>query len=284
MYDLAIAYRIYPGVSKMPAYCSTDKFKLAEMCLRSFRAALGELRFKIWALLDGCPPEYEALFRDVFKGNELEIVALNKVGNLKSFSAQIDILTKQTEADYVYFAEDDYYYLPDALVKMIAFMRNNKDVDFVTSYDHPDSYDTSFRYERHLVRPYGDRYWRTASSTCLTFLTSRKNLIRNKWMFRTYTRFRNYDYSLWLALTQKLSMADLRIYWSDVLHVKIWIKTLVWGFGSVFFGRYYRLWCPLPTLSTHMESTRLSPLVNWPELFQNYDRSKHQAGQERRSL
>ena len=33
MIDLAIAYRIYPGISKSPAFFPTDKFKLSEMCL-----------------------------------------------------------------------------------------------------------------------------------------------------------------------------------------------------------------------------------------------------------
>src|ERR1039458_534654 len=93
MIDLAVAYRIYPGVSKSPAFFSTDKFRLSEMCLHSFKRALGGLRVKIWALLDGCPPEYEALFRDTFRSNDLEILSLNKIGNLATFSLQIDLLT-----------------------------------------------------------------------------------------------------------------------------------------------------------------------------------------------
>ena len=204
MFDLAVAYRIYPGVSKSPAFFSTDKLKMSEMCLRSFRKALGGLRVKIWALLDGCPPEYEVLFRKTFRCGDLEIVPLSKIGNHATFSLQIDLLTDQTEAPYVFFAEDDYFYFPDALEKMVVFMRENRDVDFVTPYDHPDSYYTSSRLERHFVRPFGDRYWRTASSTCLTFLTSRENLVRTRAMFRTYSHG-NVDCSVWLALTQNLN-------------------------------------------------------------------------------
>ena len=47
--DLAIAYRIYPGISKIPPIYSDDKFKLSELCLRSFKQSLGGLRVKIWA-------------------------------------------------------------------------------------------------------------------------------------------------------------------------------------------------------------------------------------------
>jgi hypothetical protein len=67
MIDLAAAYRIYPGASKAPAFFETDKFKLSGMCLQSFKRALGGLRVKVWALLDGCPPEYEALFRETLQ-------------------------------------------------------------------------------------------------------------------------------------------------------------------------------------------------------------------------
>jgi hypothetical protein len=268
MLNLAVAYRIYPGISKSPAFFSTDKVQLSEMCLHSFKKALGSLRVKIWVLLDGCPPGYEALFRQVFQNGDLEIITLNKVGNLATFSLQIDLLANQTEAPYVYFAEDDYFYLPDALEKMIVFMRENPDVDFVTPYDHPDSYYTSSRFERHLVRPSGDRYWRTASSTCLTFLTSRENLIHTKAMFKTYCRD-NRDCSMWLALTQKIELADPRVHWHDLFRMKIWALTWKWGFFRILFRRRYLLWVPIPTLATHMEFPGLSPLVDWQELFVN---------------
>jgi hypothetical protein len=268
MKDLAVAYRIYPGVSKSPAFFSADKFRLSEMCLHSFKRALGGLRVKIWALLDGCPPEYEALFRETIQSNDLEILSLNKVGNLATFSLQIDLLTGQSEAPYVYFAEDDYFYLPDALEKMVVFMRENRDVDFVTPYDHPDSYYTSSRFERHLVKPYGDRYWRTASSTCLTFLTSRENLVRTQTMFRTYS-YGNMDCPIWLALTQKLELAKPRVHWHDAFRLKTWAKTWRWGYRALLFGRRYRLWTPMPALATHMESSCQSPLVDWQTLFVN---------------
>jgi hypothetical protein len=266
MIDLAVAYRIYPGVSKSPAFFSADKFRLSKMCLDSFRGALGGLRAKVWALLDGCPPEYEELFRETFSGYDLEIISLSKIGNLATFSRQIDLLTSQMEASHVYFAEDDYFYFPDALEKMVTFMRGNQDVDFVTPYDHPDSYSTSSRFERHLVRPFGDRYWRTASSTCLTFLTSRENLVRTASIFKTYNAG-NMDCSLWLALTQRFALANPRIHCHDLLRAKIWAKTWMWGAKNILLGKQYRLWVPLPTLATHMESTCLAPLIDWQNEF-----------------
>jgi len=266
MVDLAVAYRIYPGVSKNPAFFSNDKFKLSELCLRSFKRALGSLRVKVWALLDGCPAEYEELFLEVLENTHLEIVRLDGVGNLNTFSHQINILTKQTVAPYVYFAEDDYFYLPEAFAKMLIFMSEHSDVDFVTPYDHPDSYYTSSRFEQHYVKPFGDRYWRTASSTCLTFLTSRENLRRTQSIFRTYCHG-NMDCPMWLALTQKGELANLRTHWPNAFRLKTWVKTWKWGYRALLFGRRYRLWVPMPSLATHMESSGLAPLHDWQALF-----------------
>lgn len=266
MYDLAVAYRIYPGVSKVPAFFSTDKYKLAEMCLQSFQRALGGLRVKVWAILDGCPPEYEALFRQTLQGRDLELAPTSKIGNLATFSLQIELLSKQAEAEFVYFAEDDYFYFPDVLAKAVTFMRENRDVDFVTLYDHPDSYYTSSRFERHLVKPYGDHYWRTASSTCLTFLTRRETLRRTQGAFKTYSQG-NHDCSVWLALTQKFSLADPRVHFSSAFRIWLWLQTWIWGVHRILFGRRYLLWAPLPALATHMESAYLSPLIAWQSEF-----------------
>lgn len=263
MTELAVAYRIYPG-AKSPAFFPNDKLTLSAVCLRSFKQALGKLRVKIWAILDGCPPEYETLFREVFEEYEIEILRQEKIGNQKTFSQQVDLLTRQTDAEYVYFAEDDYFYFPEALEKMVIFMRQNVDVDFVTPYDHPDSYYTSSRHERHLVRPFGDRYWRTASSTCLTFLTSQKNLLRTESIFRSYCAG-NMDCPIWLALTQKAGLANPKVHWHDIFRIKTWAKTWLWGFREILFSRAHRLWVPIPTLATHMESGCLSPLVDWQD-------------------
>ena len=267
MRDLAVAYRIYPGISRSPAYHHEDKFKLSKMCLESFRRACDGLQVKVWALLDGCPPEYEALFRSIFTDEELEIISLQGEGNQATFLRQIDILTQQSDAEYVFFAEDDYFYFPGALGKMIDLARNNPDVDFVTPYDNSDSYCAPTAPARHFVKPYGKQYWRTASSTCLTFLTSKKNLQRTKRLFCTYSRG-NWDCALWQSLTLKYELADLRVQWLNKFNFLRWVQTWRWGFIEILFGRRYKLWVPIPTLSTHMESTFLSPLVDWPSVFE----------------
>ena len=71
-YDITVAYRIYPEISKSPAIFSKDKDKLAEFCLKSFKNSLGSLKAKIFAILDKCPQEYEELFKFAAKVGALE--------------------------------------------------------------------------------------------------------------------------------------------------------------------------------------------------------------------
>ena len=265
--DIAVAYRVYPGISKSPAIYSHDKFRLSKACVQSFRRALGQLKAKIWLILDNCPPRYEAMFREVFDGYRCEILNVNRIGNPGTFALQIDLLVNQTDAEYVYFAEDDYFYFPNALERMITFMTTNRDAEFVTPYDHPDSYYSSSNLETHLVRPWGDRYWRTASSTCLTFMTSHNTLRKTSSMFKTYCAG-NMDCSLWLSLTEKARLANPKIHFQSSLRAKIWAKTWLWGWRRILFGRRYRLWAPLPALATHIESTCLAPLIDWQQEFQ----------------
>lgn len=66
-YDLAVAYRIYPQVSKVPPVFSQDKYKLSEFCLKSFKNSLGDLRAKIIVLLDGCPQNMGSCLRNILR-------------------------------------------------------------------------------------------------------------------------------------------------------------------------------------------------------------------------
>jgi hypothetical protein len=265
--DLAIAYRVYPRVSPTPAIYPDDKFRLVETCLDSFKRALGSLRIKMWVLLDGCPPIYEELFRAYFREDEIEVIHLDSVGNEATFAMQVDLLAGQTVANLVYFAEDDYFYLPNAMVELVEFARNGKDIEFITPYDHPDRYEDSTRGQRSLVRISGGRHWRTTSSTCLTFLASRKALIQNRSLFKSFRRGAE-DCAIWQAITQKAGLFDLRVHAATTTRFKIWMKTWLLGYKRVIFGRSYRLWSPIPSVATHMALPYLAPTVDWYSEFQ----------------
>ena len=101
-YDLVIAYRIYPGIAKVPPVYSHDKYKLSKLCLESLRQSLVGLRVKVYAILDNCPPDYEALFLSSFASEDLELIILSKEegGNKATFRKQIEILSKGPKSSH----------------------------------------------------------------------------------------------------------------------------------------------------------------------------------------
>lgn len=263
MYDLAVAYRIYPKVSK-PSHglpFDTDKLRQAELCLRSFKCSLGNLRVKIWAILDTCPTEYEDLFRRYFPAEDLVLVTLQDAGNHGTFSKQIDILLEQRDAENIYFAEDDYLYRPVAFAQLIDFLHHGHNVQFVSPFDHPDDYNLNFHDFPKWVQVYNGLHWRNAASTCLTFLTTRECLLRYKRIFRSYER-RNYDTSLWISLTKYRVFnvfSMLRYAAKDDLFGRILVKAWLHSAWQNVFGLRAKLWVPMPSIALHLDRHHVAP-------------------------
>lgn len=264
-YDVAAVYRIYPKVSKVPLGFPGDKLRLAELCLKSFRESLGDLRVKLYVLLDGCPPEYEALFKKYFRSEDLDLIHLPGIGNLATFEKQIEILSNQSDSEIVYFAEDDYSYLPNAFTKALEFLQENRDADFVSLYDHPDYYSLPLHQDACEVRWSGDRHWRTAPSTCLTFLTTRQTLRETARVLKTYCQGST-DASIWLNLTKYNLFRPVRILkwlFKDWDHFTIIARAWLHAWYQNLFGKRRKLWIPIPGLATHMESTGVAPGFDW---------------------
>jgi hypothetical protein len=74
-YDLAVAYRIYPKISHRPLILRDNKYKLAALCLESFKEALGSLKARVWSCWM-CPSEFGELFRKHFNADDLELIRL----------------------------------------------------------------------------------------------------------------------------------------------------------------------------------------------------------------
>jgi hypothetical protein len=266
-YDVAVAYRVYPKVSK-PALSlpfGDDKVLSAETCLKSFKNSLGSLRVKLWAILDGCPREYEELFRRHIASDDLVIVNLEGIGNGATFDRQIDILLQQNDAAVVYFAEDDYLYLPDKFPLMINFLASQSDVGFISPFDHLDCYTLSLHRGPKWLKVHDSHHWRTASSTCLTFLTRKETLKRYEHVFRSYARG-NYDSSLWMSLTKQRvfnPFALIRYFAQGQFYWKILVKAWLYNWAQILFGKKTKLWVPVPGIATHLDSNSLSPSVDW---------------------
>jgi hypothetical protein len=268
-YDVAVAYRIYPRMSK-PASAlpfGGDKYLLSEVCLKSFKESLPGLRVKLWALLDGCPPEYRDLFRQYFSAEDLIFVELNRVGNLATFERQIDILLSQQDSEVVYFAEDDYFYLPQQFPVLLRFLNANMNVHFVSPYDHPDSLRLELHRHPSSLAVFERRYWSTAGSTCLTFLTKRETLKRTRHVFKTYSHG-NHDCSLWLSLTKQSVFSPSKFLRCSVSkdqrpQARILARAWLQGWRQILFGRKWNLWTPIPGIATHLDSGGIPSSVDW---------------------
>jgi hypothetical protein len=269
--DVAIAYRIYPKIaeSALGFPYSDDKRRLAEVCLRSLKESLGGLRVKLWALLDECPDDYADLFKKYFAAHELVLVPLQSAGNQGSFAKQVEILAGQEDSNVVYFAEDDYVYLPDQFHRMIDFLLQRESVDFVSPYDHLDCYTMDLHRQPKWLQVHGGRHWRTAASTCLTFLTRRETLRATQAVFRNYKR-RSFDCSLWLSLTKQRVFNPFffaRHLVRDTLFCKIVLRSWLYFWWQIVFGKRRTLWVPIPGIATHLDRNALSPNVDWVALM-----------------
>jgi len=270
-YDVAVAYRICPKVSK-PAEglpFGDDKLRQAEVCLRSFRESLGSLRVKLCAILDGCPAAYGRLFRRYFSPEHLVVHEFDRIGNRATYEKQLDFLLSQSDAEFVYFAEDDYFYLAGQFPGMLRFLRAREDVEFVSPYDHPDCYNLNLHHGRKWVTFFEDHHWRTAASTCLTFLTRQQTLASYEDVFRTYVG-RNDDCAMWVSLTKTKvfnPLAMLRYLARREFYRNVLIKAWLLCWPQILFGKTAKLWVPVPGVATHLNEGLLSPGIDWRKLM-----------------
>jgi len=265
-YDVAVAYRIYPKVSRVPPVLADDKYKLSELCLKSFKDSLGLLKVRMFVLLDDCPSSYEDLFKRYFDEQDLELVRLNGVGNHATFDMQIDVLLDQNFSEIVYFAEDDYLYLPTQFQSMVRFLREEQQVDFVSPYDHLDNYILDFHHQlKNFIKFYDEKHWRTAASTCLTFLTTKTTLEETQNVFRSYAKGAG-DKNLWMSLTKPRLLNPLimlQYYRTNRRSLVLILDAWKFGWRQILFGKRRNLWLPIPSIATHMESDNLAPNFHW---------------------
>ena len=271
-YDLAVAWRIYPGVSKTPIIHSDNKLKLVETSLRSFLACVKDLKVAYYFLLDGCPEDYVILINKLFENRQFKIQTFDTIGNAATFGKQIEILLHQKHSELVYFAEDDYLYRPDSFRTALNMMKRG-DVDFVTCYTHPDVFFHPIHTHKRNTKLVEDDLWMTVNSTCLTFLTSKAILTATKNVFYKYVYSNIYDCSMWLILTKEhlFSWQSWRRYRTDPMCKAILKKGMKKGIISYFKLRKYKLWMPLMAIGTHLEFGLESPFVDWQKIVKGIE-------------
>ena len=187
-----------------------------------------------------------------------------------AFAKQLEILTTQTDADYVYLAEDDYFYLPDQFHLALDLLAHHPEIDFCSLADHLDLH--KHEYHRHKMRLFVEQgqVWRTANGTTCTFLTNKSILQETQATFLCYAKIRrwNVDAAMWLSLTKQhvLNPWDL-LTQPFIFPYRGASQVFAWYYNwrQILFGRRYRLCMPVPSLATHMDKAALAPYVDWRE-------------------
>ena len=265
--NLAIALRVYPGISRNPFVHGNNKLDLVECSCRSLIGALKGIDYKLYLILDSCPGEYRELFLKIFPVDSIVIHEVDKMGNMGTFGLQIDLLLKQSFSDFVLFAEDDYLYAENAFAPILQVL-NEKKADFVTPYDHPDYY--SLRLHQDAPKPYkiGDKQWHEVGSTCLTFFTRKDILQETHDLLRSYSR-RNSDAAMWFAMTKQgvfNPLITIPVALSNKFFLRHYYLLIKHGLKQILFGKRYKLLSPIPSLATHMESEYLAAEVDWMKI------------------
>jgi len=203
-----------------------------------------------------------ALYYDGNKGNELinelqnkipqsKIMHLSKAGNAMSFwKAYVDAL-ELSQKDWVYFVEDDYLHVSDALEKLVDCINSISDADYITLYDHPVRYATDYRFDLDIPHRVNKIYisnkhhWRTQESTCMTFAARVAVLRDDRAIFDKYVRQASVPKDR--ELFRKLQ-----------------------GLTGYEDGSPFRLLIgPIPSLATHCHLPWMAPIINWEEVAQN---------------
>jgi hypothetical protein len=199
---------------------------------------IGEARFHL--IHDGEPDE--ELFALAKWVGSTEI--LSEVGNSATFWRAMEYAFDLPDGDLVYFVEDDYLHLPDALVKLME-CRSALNADYITLYDHPVRYMPHYPFGRDLplrknaVYMSGTHHWRTVESSCMTFAATPKVLREDVSIFDCHVRQRRVpaDRELFRHLLGLGQYEDCQI-----------PRTLIG---------------PIPSLATHLEEPWLAPILDW---------------------
>jgi hypothetical protein len=120
-------------------------------------------------------------------------VVTTSLGNTKSFKLCINLACLQsTNSDLIYFAEDDYLYLPESF----KFLKEGLAIsDYVTLYDHPDKYLDAVYGGNPQIENGGEItrvvltksiHWKITNSTTGTFGVRAKSLKEDKTIWEKY--------------------------------------------------------------------------------------------------
>jgi len=230
---MKIIYRISDGgYNKIKPYYVTNK-NIFKHFIKIFTG------YDIYVVADNvCDETYDFILQYIDKSK----VFKTQLSNAASFMYAVDFAIAQfNDTEKVYFAEDDYIYVNNAPM----IIEEGLDVgDYSSGYDHPDKYINSGEGGNPYVSDGGENtkvkisknsHWKITNSCCMTFATRVSTLkqdlqIYKKWCSGTHPN----DFQMFLDLK--------RINNKNVVSC-------------------------IPAVSTHGETSNLSPFINWEQEY-----------------
>ena len=151
-----------------------DKFKLNELCLRSFREAFRDTDITVIFLADFCGPEYDNMIYDIIPfPYDIFHTKLGINGTcLKQYELASDI-----DDDFL-FQECDYLYRPNTGKQLLDAIQA---FDLVSPYDHLNFYkDRSIHSNYATIELLNGEHYRTTERNTMTFGMTKDAFEKNK--------------------------------------------------------------------------------------------------------
>lgn len=229
-------------------YCNKENnkprpvFYSKEICLKSLIVALEGLSdFTFSFIGDGVINERLQILVNTFAKIEI----LPEVGNTTSFLYALSKVWQIPDDDIVYFVEDDYLHLPEALVKLLDCF-GSVNADYVTLYDHPVRYIKNDQVAdlplyNHAIFTSHLHHWWNVESTCMTFAAKSATIKADFAIFQQHTdnHLTPNDREIFRHLQGLGLYAD-----KNTSPMRILVG-------------------PIPSLATHCEEPWLAPVVDW---------------------
>lgn len=239
---LNVLYRICnsENLKSRPAFYSKAS------CLKNFLVALERVRDARMVLISAGEPSTDCI---KLLPAHIEVEILKQCGNSASFLHALRRSLQYPPTDLVYFVEDDYLHVPQALEKLLDCHRELQP-DYITLYDHPARYwgpehpHADLPLRTKFCRVTATHHWRNVESTCMTF-SARTETLRQ-------------DCQIIINHLAPKAPQDRELF----RHLQ--------GLGKYSGHEPPRVLIgPVPSLATHCEDPWLAPVIDWAALANN---------------
>jgi len=238
-------------VSKEPRYCNTDKTTLILKSIRSLVDSCNNTDYDItyWWYDDHSSPQTIDEIHNIFKtaNHPYNYIPLEEEGWNASGLAQFE-RGRDSNADLVYFVEDDYLHYPTAIDEMVdayyTFRENLGTEIAIHPFDDPDNYLPKWIEPCRIVYGKGRR-WRTNYYSTFTFMCN-PQVVKRYWSL-FYTMATEYG-TLW---------GEMNNVHEGTMVNKIWREDVV-------------LFTPIPSVALHIQyEAQKDPYLDWKELWES---------------